>query len=146
MSADLGDEAPNYASVQRWSKRFRDAVDSPLGSPLASQSNFETRDTRSNQELDVEDEQHSSKRQTQINANAKHSESTTSAVSARHSFLLVTWSSDCCRRRTAANHVDRVPVVRKCTNLAHWSTNEDKWSDSRQSFEWLAWICPLSQE
>ncbi|CAF0753177.1 unnamed protein product [Rotaria sp. Silwood1] len=47
----FGDEAPTYANVQRWSKRFRDAIDSPLGSPLGSQLNFETQESHSDQQL-----------------------------------------------------------------------------------------------
>jgi len=57
----LGNEAPTYANVQRWSKRFRDAIDSPLG----SQSNFEIQGNQI---------------QKQINTNAKKNESIHSVV------------------------------------------------------------------
>ncbi|CAF1978410.1 unnamed protein product [Rotaria magnacalcarata] len=51
----FGDEAPNYANVQRWSKRFRDAMDTPLGSPLTSQLNLETQESQSDRQLDNSD-------------------------------------------------------------------------------------------
>ena len=44
-----GNEAPNYASVQRWSKRFRDAIESPSG----SQSNFEIQESNTNMQKQI---------------------------------------------------------------------------------------------
>ncbi|CAM2704498.1 unnamed protein product [Rotaria socialis] len=72
----LGDEAPNYANIQRWSKRFRDAIDSPIGSPLASRSNFETQDYQQLDGNNTSDDNDASQMEKQINANAKKSEST----------------------------------------------------------------------
>ncbi|CAF2541163.1 unnamed protein product [Rotaria sp. Silwood2] len=74
----FGNDAPTYANVQRWSKRFRDAIDSPLGSPLGSQLNFETQDYQMNQQLDgnnINEDNDNNQIQKQINANAKKSES-----------------------------------------------------------------------
>ncbi|CAF1232627.1 unnamed protein product [Rotaria sp. Silwood1] len=76
----FGDEAPTYANVQRWSKRFRDAIDSPLGSPLGSQLNFETQNYQINHQLDgnninEDNNNNNNQIQKQINANAKKSES-----------------------------------------------------------------------
>lgn len=85
--ASIGDEAPTYANVQRWSKRFRDAIDSPLASPLGSQVNFETQDYQLNQEINannLNEENHDYQIQRQINANAKKSYSTHKTVKYNH--------------------------------------------------------------
>ena len=69
----LGDEAPTYALVQRWSKRFRDAIDSPLGSPLPSQSNFVHQENQQieNESIDGETDHDDL---SQLNTNAHQSE------------------------------------------------------------------------
>ncbi|CAF1510637.1 unnamed protein product [Rotaria magnacalcarata] len=72
----FGDEAPNYANIQRWSKRFRDAIDSPIGSPLTSRSNFETQDYQQFDGNNPSDDNDANQMEKQINANAKKSEST----------------------------------------------------------------------
>lgn len=51
---------PSYANIQRWSKRFREAADSPLGTPMTSQIDVGVRSSRSSH--------------TQINDNAKRSQ------------------------------------------------------------------------
>ena len=65
--------------MQRWSKRFRDAVDSPLSSRL----NLEIQENQSNQQLNtnlITEDNDGNQIQKQINANAKKSESTHSTV------------------------------------------------------------------
>ncbi len=64
--------------MQRWSKRFRDAIGSPLGSPLGSQSNFETQEGHSDQQLDsnnIDKDNENNHIQKQINTNANQSKS-----------------------------------------------------------------------
>lgn len=72
----FGDQAPTYASVQRYSKRFRDAIDSSLGTPLSSQSIFETQEDQQLDRNNVSD----ITIQKQINTNANKSESKYSIV------------------------------------------------------------------
>ena len=79
----LGDEAPNYACVQRWSTRFRAAIDSPLASPLSSQVNFQTEEYQFDHYLEKNnDNKHNETNQIhrQINENAKQSKSKNNRV------------------------------------------------------------------
>lgn len=66
--------------MQRWSKRFRDSIDSPLGSPLPSQSNLATQDYQQLDGNNINNDNDSNQMQQQMNANAKKSESTHSTV------------------------------------------------------------------
>jgi hypothetical protein len=76
----VGDEAPTYACVQRWSKRFRDAIDSPLGSPLASQANFIAQEEQSDQQLDSDSIDEGQAMHKQLNTNANLAESLSNMV------------------------------------------------------------------
>ncbi|CAF1292642.1 unnamed protein product [Rotaria sordida] len=76
----FGDEAPTYANIQRWSKRFRDAIDSPLGSPLGSQLNFQTEDYQQLDGNKINEDNNNNQIEKQMNTNAKKSESSHSTV------------------------------------------------------------------
>ena len=72
----FGDQAPTYTNVQRYSKRFRDAIDSSLGIPLSSQSIFETQEDQQLDRNNISD----ITIQKQINTNANKSKSKYSTV------------------------------------------------------------------